>query len=192
MSTNNDFLIILLNMKIYTTRHGQTDFNNQRKVCGLSDIELNSIGENQAQILKQSIIDKQLKFDYIFVSPLKRARATAKPIEEVLNIKAITDKRLVEFNFGDNEACDFDDPQFRLTRNDPFKYFNNGESMVKAAARVYSFLDELLEKYDKNSTLLIVSHSTTSKLINSYFVSQSLEEFNTFKVNNCQLLKYQI
>jgi broad specificity phosphatase PhoE len=64
--------------------------------------------------------------------------------------------------------------------------------MVKVAARVYNFLDELIKKYDNNSTILIVSHGTTSKIINTYFNSQSLEEFNNFKIDNCQLLEYKI
>ncbi len=93
-------------MKIYITRHGQTNFNKERKVCGLSDIELNENGLNQAEILKQKIIKKNLNFDYIFVSPLKRARATVAPIEQFFNKKAIIDNRLIEFNFGEKEACD--------------------------------------------------------------------------------------
>lgn len=178
-------------MKIYITRHGQTSFNSQRKVCGLSDISLNEVGLQQAQNLKQTIIDRELRFDYIFVSSLKRARETSFPIEELFNQKAIVDDRLVEFNFGDKEASDFDDPEFRVIRNDPFKKFNGGESMVEAASRVYSFLDYLLNNYREDSTVLIVSHSTVSKLIHSYFTSLSLEEFNSFKVNNCEILEYQ-
>jgi probable phosphoglycerate mutase len=179
-------------MNIYITRHGQTDYNKERKVCGRSDISLNENGLNQAQLLKQNIINKKLSFNDIYVSPLIRARQTVAPIEKHFNQKAIIDNRLMEFNFGDKEACDFDDPDFRKQRNDPFQYFKNGESMVKVAARVYNFLDELIKKYDNNSTILIVSHGTTSKIINTYFNSQSLEEFNNFKIDNCQLLEYKI
>ncbi|NCD04873.1 MAG: hypothetical protein EOL97_02030 [Spirochaetia bacterium] len=71
-------------------------------------------------------------------------------------------------------------------------YFEKGESMVKAASRVYSFLDDLIKNYEKDASILIVSHATTSKLINSYFVSQSLEEFNSFKISNCELIEYTI
>lgn len=179
-------------MIIYITRHGQTNFNKEKIICGRSNIELNDLGETQAQQLKQKIIDNKLDFDYIFVSPMKRARATAKPIELLLKKEAIIDDRLIEFNFGEMEACPSADPDFRKIRNEPFSYFKNGESMVKAAARVYSFLDDMIESCDNDSTILIVSHGTTSKLINSYFISQSLEEFNTFKMDNCQLLKYEI
>ena len=179
-------------MKIYITRHGQTNYNKEQKVCGITDIDLNETGIAQAETLKQTIIDKGLSFDYIFVSSLKRARQTVKPIEQLFNQTAIVDKRLREFNFGDDEGCDFYSPAFREIRQDPFRKFNNGESMVMAASRVYSFLDELLEKYDNNSTLLIVSHATTSKLINSYFKSLSLEEFYNFRVKNCELFEYEI
>jgi len=64
--------------------------------------------------------------------------------------------------------------------------------MLKAASRVYSFLDEIIKKSNTNDKILIVSHKTTSKLINSYFISQNIDEFNTFKMNNCELLEYNI
>lgn len=179
-------------MKIYITRHGQTEFNKNNKVCGLSDIDLNNNGKKQALLLKDNVIKKDLKFDLIYVSPLKRAKQTVEPIEKHFNKKAIVDNRLIEFNFGEKEACNIDDSDFRKKRNDPFIHFPNGESMVKAASRIYSFLDELTSKKDKINTVLIVSHKTSSKLINSYFKSQTLEEFNTFKMDNCEILEYEI
>lgn len=179
-------------MKIYITRHGQTEFNKNNKVCGLSDIDLNNNGKKQALLLKDNVIKKDLKFDLIYVSPLKRAKQTVEPIEKHFNKKAIVDNRLIEFNFGEKEACNIDDSDFRKKRNDPFIHFPDGESMVKAASRIYSFLDELTSKKDKINTVLIVSHKTSSKLINSYFKSQTLEEFNTFKMDNCEILEYEI
>ncbi|MGD1823252.1 MAG: histidine phosphatase family protein [Pleomorphochaeta sp.] len=179
-------------MKIYITRHGQTDFNKENKVCGLSDIDLNEKGKEQALYLRDNIIKNELTFDTIYVSPLKRAKQTAQPIEQYLNKKAKVDYRLKEFNFGDKEACAVDDVDFRKKRSDPFIHFPNGESMLLAAARVYSFLDELINKSNINETILIVSHKTTSKLINSYFKSQTIDEFNTFQMENCELLEYTI
>jgi len=179
-------------MKIYITRHGQTPFNKQNIVCGLSDINLNETGIQQAEILKNNIIDQNLKFDNIFVSPLKRARQTVSPIEKHFNQKAIIDNRLKEFNFGDKEACRIDDIDFRIKRNDPFVHFPKGESMLKAASRVYSFLEDIIKSSNQNDNILIVSHKTTSKLINSYFISQTIDEFNTFKMENCELISYEI
>ncbi len=179
-------------MKIYITRHGQTDYNKNRKVCGSTDIPLNDIGQKQALELKDKIIEKDIKFDYIFVSPLTRARETVNPIEEYFNQKAIVDDRLREFDFGVKEGCDFDDPNFRETRNDPFMVFKNGESMVRACSRVYNFFEELKEKISFDSTILIVSHGTISRIINTYFNSVTLQEFNTFKMANCQLLEFDM
>ncbi len=179
-------------MNIYITRHGQTSFNEQNIVCGLSDIDLNKNGIKQADNLLQNIIEKNLNFDKIYVSPLKRALQTVKPIEKHFNQKAKIDNRLKEFNFGDKEACKIDDINFRKKRNDPFIHFPNGESMLKAASRVYCFIDDIINSSNKNDNILIVSHKTTSKLINSYFISQTIEEFNSFKMENCELIHYEI
>ena len=34
-------------MKLYIVRHGQTDYNIDNKVCGISDVELTSLGKQQ-------------------------------------------------------------------------------------------------------------------------------------------------
>ena len=62
-------------MKIYIIRHGQTDWNVQRKIQGTSDIELNSTGIKQSEEARKIV--KELELDFIICSPLKRARKTA-------------------------------------------------------------------------------------------------------------------
>lgn len=59
-------------MEILITRHGQTDWNLQRKLQGRADIELNQTGIEQAKIAKEELVNE--KIDLIICSPLKRAR----------------------------------------------------------------------------------------------------------------------
>ena len=37
-------------MKLYIVRHGQTGYNIDNKVCGISDVELTSLGKQQAKM----------------------------------------------------------------------------------------------------------------------------------------------
>ena len=86
-------------MKIYVTRHGQTDWNVQGKTQGRADIELNEVGIKQAKQTKEEL--KNIDIDLIICSPLKRAKKTAEIINEGRNIPIIFDDQIIERNFGE-------------------------------------------------------------------------------------------
>ena len=67
-------------MKLYIVRHGQTGYNIDNKVCGISDVELTSLGKQQAKMASEQL--KDISLDMIFASPLQRAHETAKIINE--------------------------------------------------------------------------------------------------------------
>lgn len=60
---------------IYITRHGQTDWNVQKKVMGRCDEPLNNNGISQAIETKTNLLNKDI--DLIICSPLLRAKQTA-------------------------------------------------------------------------------------------------------------------
>ena len=62
-------------MKFYVTRHGQTAWNRENLVCGITDLPLDETGREQARQTAQKLKDTHL--DRVIVSPLLRARQTA-------------------------------------------------------------------------------------------------------------------
>lgn len=91
--------------KLYFTRHGQTIWNVEGKVCGATDIELTELGHKQAIELGERIkADKNIKIDEIVASPLIRAKNTAEHISEITGIPMHTDMRVIEQNFGKYEG----------------------------------------------------------------------------------------
>lgn len=52
-------------MKIYSTRHGQTDYNKNDLILGTTDIELNETGLKQAHELAEEIKKSGIKIDII-------------------------------------------------------------------------------------------------------------------------------
>ena len=62
-------------MKLYIVRHGETDWNNEKKLQGRSDVPLNDYGRELAYITSEAL--KDVKFDAIYSSPLIRAYETA-------------------------------------------------------------------------------------------------------------------
>jgi probable phosphoglycerate mutase len=95
---------------IYVIRHGQTDWNAERRLQGQKDIPLNAIGREQARRngidLAEILKVEAIPFDFV-ASPLGRTRATMEIMRAAMNLPAQdyrTDERLVEVSFGDWEG----------------------------------------------------------------------------------------
>lgn len=174
-------------MKIFVTRHGETDGNALRQVCGKRDVSINSNGEKQALLLGNKL--KNQGIDLIISSPMIRTIMTSEIIAKEINAKIITDNRLIEQDYGDYEGVSWDNPDFlRVKSQFAFKY-PNGESMFMTAQRVYNFLDEIREKYKENK-ILIVTHGGICRILHTYFYDFTNEEFFHSLTDNCQLLEY--
>ena len=65
-------------MIIYIIRHGETDWNVLRKFQGRTDIPLNENGRQVAAWTKEGL--KDVAFDLVYTSPLRRAKETAQII----------------------------------------------------------------------------------------------------------------
>lgn len=92
-------------MVIAFVRHGQTDWNLQRRMQGTSDIPLNELGREQAREAGEALsVDS---WDAVVSSPLLRARETASIIAERVGapLGAIYPE-LVEQHFGEAEGME--------------------------------------------------------------------------------------
>lgn len=91
-------------MKIYITRHGQVDYENNNWSNG--DIPLSGTGQIQAKLLGEAL--KKLDFSGpVFASPYKRTIATAQLIAEECKTKIYPEACLREFFFSDESARKF-------------------------------------------------------------------------------------
>ena len=79
-------------MKIYLMRHGETKWNKRSKLQGQVDIPLAPKGIEQAEMTSEGM--KDIPFDHIFSSPLKRAYKTAQVVRRDRPIEIVRDDRL--------------------------------------------------------------------------------------------------
>lgn len=177
------------NTTIYSARHGETDFNVKFCLCGHIDIPLTDKGIEQAHTLAQSLVGKGI--EYIYCSDLCRAVTTAEIVGHALDLQPVPDARLRETDFGAMECRKRDDPEY-LRRSQAFaERFPEGESILQSAHRVYTFLDEIIDRHS-GKTILLVSHGWTNKMIASYFRDMTNEEFGRFVLPNCEFARYEI
>ena len=156
----------------YFTRHGQTIWNVENKICGATDIALTSLGHDQATELGKRIKEEHIHIDEILYSPLVRAADTAKHISEVTGIACREEIRLKEQNFG----------RYESTARD-------GEEFAKAKMNfVYDF--DGIKNDSEDKVYLLVAHNGISRIVESYFNNMTNEEFSAFGIKNCELKKY--
>lgn len=82
----------------YFFRHGETDYNVEKRVQGWLDIPLNNNGIAQAHELAKKLLN--VKFDCIYSSPLSRALKTAEIVCDKNPTKIIIEDGLKERNLG--------------------------------------------------------------------------------------------
>ena len=174
---------------LYFTRHGQTIWNVENKICGATDVELTQLGHQQAVQLGEHIKEQRLCIDEILYSPLIRAAETAKHISAVTGIPMKEEMRLKEQNFGKYESTPRDGLEFKKAKENFINSFEGGETMMHLAARVYHLLDEIKLKKDK--TYLLVAHNGISRIVESYFRDVTNEEFADFRIKNCEIREYE-
>jgi broad specificity phosphatase PhoE len=126
---------------IALARHGETDYNAQRRFQGHLPIPLNERGLEQAYEL--AAVAAQRPWAALYCSPLARARETAEIVGAAIGHHPMTDARFAETDCGDWTDRFFDDVQAAEPelfaawhRGDPAFAFPGGESFAHQQLRV--------------------------------------------------------
>ena len=174
--------------KVYFTRHGETVWNVENKICGMTDSPLTERGRAQARALGQKVKAGGYAIDEILYSPLSRAADTAKAIADATGIPARCEPRLREQCFGRYEGTPRNGEKFRISKTCFADRYDGGESMLQLAQRIYNLLDELRDQPDK--TYLLVAHNGIARVVESYFHDMTNEEYALAGIRNCELVEY--
>ncbi len=170
-------------------RHGHTKYNEIHLLQGRIDIPLSELGIEDAKQTKDAL--KDYKIDEIYTSPLKRAYQTASIINEDRNIPLYIADELIEMNYGDLEGTTLLNPELPAMRARFFTRFPNGENYLEVATRIYPFLKSVEEKHKgEDKTVLLVSHMGVYRVIKSYFMDMTNEEFGDCFVKNCAVIEF--
>jgi broad specificity phosphatase PhoE len=109
-------------MRIFIVRHGETDWNLQKKIQGSSDIPLNQTGLSQANMIAKRLKDEN--FSAIFASPQSRASETGKIIaSHHPNTPFFHEKAIREVSLGSCEGMTWEE----LVAKNPTSHFTSEE-----------------------------------------------------------------
>lgn len=174
---------------LYVARHGQTVWNAENRVCGITDVDLTAKGKEQAKYLAQEVGNKGIEL--IISSPLKRTVETSKIVSDICNIPYEIDERLIEQNYGIYEGVDRKNKEFLNNKRCFVSKYPNGESMMQVAYRIYGLIDEIKCKH-KGHNVLLISHGGICRIINTYFHDMTNDEFFNFTLENGKLEAYEM
>ncbi len=177
-------------MLLYVVRHGETLWNQESRVQGITDIPLSEKGIEEAKALKKEV--DTLKIDVVVSSPLSRARDTAKYL--VGNRLPINiDDRIQERDWGRNEGM-------LISETDTWDCWDvilntkvqNIECLQDFMKRVSEFIEDMKVRYpDKN--VLVVTHSAVVRVIH-YLLGTIPEDGNLGKIEipNLRIIEYEV
>lgn len=181
--------------RICFVRHGETDWNTEKRIQGHIDIPLNETG--RAQALATAFGLAHHRFAAVYASDLSRALQTAQAAAERLGLDIRPAPGLRERHYGifqgltpAEAALRFPDDHARYAVRDAHHAFGDGESLSAFAARVVAAVDNLV-RHHAGETLLAVSHGGVLDVIYRKATGRTLEAARDFKIPNCALNWFQ-
>jgi len=176
---------------IYLTRHGETDWNQEKRIQGQINVPLNDRGNRQAEALAERL--SAVALDVICTSDLRRSRETAERIaaRQPGGVSLVTMPELRECSYGlwegltraevaDRFAEDWENWNQRRLTECP----TGGESFLTLFGRAGRAFDAAVQKGER---VLIAAHRGTLRAILCHALQLDPAERDRFLVMNCSL-----
>lgn len=158
-----------MSLKIYLLRHGETEYSQRGAYCGALDAELTEEGLQMARAFAEAY--RSTPWIDVYVSPMKRAIATAQPLCNAVGLPMQMRDGLREINYGAWEDREQDyirqhyEQDYMRWQTDPaWNPPTDGETAIQIAARALPVITEIESKYT-DGNVLVVSHKATIRIM---------------------------
>ena len=183
-----------MNRVFYIFRHGETDWNKERRCQGHTNTSLNETGIAQAAGLAEKMLE--IPLDIIVTSDLSRALNTGTAVANKKGIPLVVDSRLREMAYGDAEGLLYTEAiekygadlwkRFQtFNRDNDHISFPNGETRKMARDRFHSVLLELID----STTYQNIGISTHGGALRNILHSFLPENHEMLVIPNCVVYK---
>ena len=181
------------NTRICFVRHGETNWNAERRMQGHIDIPLNANGISQAERLANALIRVKHSFDVIYSSDLERALHTANAVARALSLDVQITPRLRERNVGKLQGLLLAEAPVLLPEiwqrhiaRELDHDLGGGESIRTFHQRMQDILELFLNEHCGQS-VLAVSHGGSLDMIYRIVTQQALDAERVAVVPNTSL-----
>ena len=178
-------------MRLVVVRHTAVDV--PMGVCyGHLDVALAQSSDDD--IKRVSDILRDYSFDAVYSSPLLRCTKLAEVFSD--GVGYVSDKRLMELNFGRWEGCDWEDISDTQEAQFWFADWINGcclggESYLQLSSRVKEFLKDI-KRIHRNKTVLVVTHGGVIRALHCLINKVDIEDVFNIKVEYGNYIEFEI
>ncbi|TVQ96114.1 MAG: 6-phosphofructokinase [Desulfovibrionales bacterium] len=175
-----DILVSDMIPNLYLIRHGETYYNQERRIGGNS--ELTEKGLRQADQLAEHFRD--CKIPFIFTSTKQRSIQMAERIaRRQPDCVHVPLKELDEINAGICESMTYDEireqhPEIHVARSmDKYRYiYPQGEGYITLQPRIQLGIKKVLYLSSNAEHIIVVGHQAVNRMILSYFLFRRQED----------------
>lgn len=179
--------------RICIIRHGETDWNRERRIQGQIDIPLNEDGRAQAMAMAFDVSQHQDAFSAIYSSDLARAFETASILAMrcEIEVKARIDLRERHYGIFQNVVKDDAETKYPeayalYTARDVNYDFETGESLRAFNKRVHDAFDWIV-RHHCGKTVAVVCHAGLLDIMHRSATNKPLDIERDFDIPNCAL-----
>ena len=179
---------------IFLMRHGETAWNQQKRVMGRLEIPLSRSGIAQGKRIARLLPDLEIRA--IYTSPLRRAVETARILAKECHRSVKINRNLTEVAFGRWQGYRFDD----LVKDEAYHRFlrsplkvavPGGETIVDVQKRGLKAIRRAIRDYPKGR-ILFVSHGDVIRAILCHYLMLPLQEFRRLRIDNGTLSAFEV
>jgi broad specificity phosphatase PhoE len=162
---------------LLVARHGETDWNREGRWQGWADPPLNDTGRAQARALAEQL--REIPFDAVYSSDLRRAHETAELVAAPHNVPVVADAGLREIDVGSWSGL----TRAEIAQQFPHGDRPDGETRDQHAARVLAAI-ERIARGNVGRRILLVTHGGTMRALHGHLSDEPLHP-----VENCGVLE---
>jgi probable phosphoglycerate mutase len=176
---------------ILFVRHGTTATTGSVLPGRAPGLHLSERGVAEAEQVAERLKELTLKPSALYVSPLERARETAVPIAKALRLRPITERGLLECDFGlwtgKRLATLSRRAEWRTVQHAPSTFrFPDGESFVEMQLRMWETVSAIAKRH-RHRTIVVVSHADPIKAAVTYAQGVPLDLFQRTVISPCSV-----
>lgn len=139
---------------VLLVRHGETDWNRDRRLQGQTDVPLNDAGRAQAAALARELAGTEV--DAVYSSDLARSLETARAIAEPHGLEVVTRAALRERHFGSWEGLTDEEIRARFPEAATGPW-GDAETHEQLTERVLAALHEIAASHP-GGVVVVVTH----------------------------------
>jgi len=174
--------------EIILIRHGETEWNSQKRMQGHSNSDLSEVGRGQIQALGELM--KNVSFDHIYSSDSLRTSQTAEAITQYSGHTLQFDQRIREKNLGvfegltSTEAKERHPEIYRLFKTAGANYvIDEGESTQQLLERALEFIEEIRLRHPQERVVM-VTHGGVVRVLMKHALGLSIDAPTRFIIKN--------